>query len=392
MMTFSHSQPIILTAGGTGGHMFPALAVAEVLRDRGRRLILVTDARGARFSKPFGDIEQHVLPAADMARGRIKGAVNLLRAFWRSYKLYRAEQPAVVMGFGGYASLPALMAARFRGVPFCMHEQNAVLGRVNRIMIEHADRIALSFPQTQRLEAEYDDKSILTGNPVRAEVRVLQDQVYSPPKPDGIVRLLVLGGSQGAKVLSDVVPLALVQLPEDIRHRLQVTQQCRPETVQEVRRLYGEAEIAHDVATFFNDVASRLGWASLVIARAGASTISEIQIAGRPSILIPLPTAADDHQTANAHELVETGGAWVMAQNDFTPDGLAEKIAGLIAAPETLTKAAVAARGQARPDAAERLADMVDGIASFSADAAQTTLANGDQAASPPASLMMEAA
>ena len=359
------SSPIILTAGGTGGHMFPALAVAEVLRERGHRLVLVTDARGARFAQPFGDIEQHILPAADMARGRAKGVINLVRAFVQAWRLYGALKPAAVMGFGGYASLPALMAARFRHVPFCMHEQNAVLGRVTRAMVKTASRIALSFPNTQRLETAYAAKGILTGNPVRAEVRALQDQAYAAPQPDGMIHLLVLGGSQGAKILSDVIPQALASLPDDIRTRLQITQQCRPETLDDVRRFYAEAGIAHEAAAFFDDVATRLGTATLVIARAGASTISEIQIAGRPSILVPLPSAADDHQTANACELADAGGAWVMPQDDFTPENLAARLAELFATPDALMNASNAARDQARPDAAERLADMVEGIASL---------------------------
>ncbi|MDA0338954.1 MAG: undecaprenyldiphospho-muramoylpentapeptide beta-N-acetylglucosaminyltransferase [Proteobacteria bacterium] len=374
------ARPILLTAGGTGGHMFPALAVAEVLGCRGHRLVLVTDDRGARFAKPFGDIERHIVPAADLARGRIKGFINLVRGVLAAYRLYGTIRPAAVMGFGGYASFPALIAARLRRIPFCIHEQNAVLGRVNRTMAESADRIALSVRNTQRLEDEHKNKSILTGNPVRDEVRVLQGQAYTPPKADGIFRILVLGGSQGAKILSDVIPLALALLPEETRHRLQITQQCRPETLEDVRRLYGDAEIAHDVATFFSDVASRLSWTHLVIARAGASTISEIEVASRPSILVPLPTAADDHQTANAQDIDDAGGAWMVSQDEFTPEALAARITELMNAPELLVRAAVAARSQARPDAAERLADLMEGLAepnSVDAGAKQSRDAGG---------------
>jgi len=214
---------IVLAAGGTGGHMFPALAVAEVLKRRGIEPVLVTDDRGERYAAPFGDIEKHILPAANVTRGKISGAVNLVRATSAARKLFADMRPVAVMGLGGYATLPALIAARLRGIPTCIHEQNAVLGRVNRLSAGFIDRIALSFADTQRLDPNHRARTVVTGNPVRAEVVALADTAYAPPAADGPVRLLVLGGSQGASVLSDVVPPALARLPEDIRARLQVT-------------------------------------------------------------------------------------------------------------------------------------------------------------------------
>ncbi|MEN3953128.1 undecaprenyldiphospho-muramoylpentapeptide beta-N-acetylglucosaminyltransferase [Iodidimonas sp. SYSU 1G8] len=348
---------IVLAAGGTGGHMFPALAVAEVLRQRGIEPILVTDDRGERYAAPFGDTRRYVLPAANVTRGKISGGINLVRATLAARRLFAEIRPLAVMGFGGYATLPALLAARMRGTPCCVHEQNAVLGRVNRIAAGFIDRIALSFPETQRLAKGYASKAILTGNPVRAEVVALADSDYAPLS--ATVRLLVLGGSQGASILSDVVPPALASLPEDLRRRLLVTQQCRAEDLEKVGQLYAGAGIAGDLAPFFTDVAARLASAHLVIARAGASTISELEVAGRPAILVPLPGAMDDHQSVNAEGLAAAGGAWVMPQGQFTPQALAERVRALIEGPEALVAAAAASRGQARPDAAERLADLL---------------------------------
>ena len=248
---------IVLAAGGTGGHMFPALAVAEVLKRRGIEPVLVTDDRGERYAAPFGDIEKHILPAANVTRGKTSAA----------RRLFADMRPVAVMGLGGYATLPALIAARLRRIPTCIHEQNAVLGRVNRLSAGFIDRIALSFADTQRLDPKHRARSVVTGNPVRAEVVALADAAYAPPVAAGPVRLLVLGGSQGASVLSDVVPPALALLPEDIRARLQVTQQCRPEDIDGVRDLYARKSIASDLAPFFTDVAARLVSCHLVIAR-----------------------------------------------------------------------------------------------------------------------------
>lgn len=350
---------IVLAAGGTGGHMFPALAVAEVLKRRGIEPVLVTDDRGERYAAPFGDIEKHILPAANVTRGKISGAVNLVRATSAARRLFADMRPVAVMGLGGYATLPALIAARLRAIPTCIHEQNAVLGRVNRLSAGFIDRIALSFADTQRLDAKHRARTVITGNPVRAEVVALADAAYAPPTAGGPVRLLVLGGSQGASVLSDVVPPALALLPEDIRARLQVTQQCRPEDIDGVRDLYARKSIASELAPFFNDVAARLVSCHLVIARAGASTISELEVTGRPSILVPLPGAMDDHQTANAASLAASGGAWVIAQPGFTAEEVSGRIEALVRDPDALSVASSAARGRARLDAAERIADLV---------------------------------
>jgi UDP-N-acetylglucosamine--N-acetylmuramyl-(pentapeptide) pyrophosphoryl-undecaprenol N-acetylglucosamine transferase len=355
----ARSPRIVLAAGGTGGHMFPALAVAEALRRRGIDPVLLTDDRGERYAAGFEGMEKHVLPAANVTRGKVSGAVNLVRATLAARRVFADMRPLAVMGLGGYATFPALVAARLRRIPTCIHEQNAVLGRVNRLSAGFIDRIALSFPDTQRLGAGHRGKSVVTGNPVRAEVVALAGVAYEPPVASDPLRLLVLGGSQGASVLSEVVPPALVRLPAALRARLRVTQQCRPEDIDAVRALYAEAGIDAELAPFFTDVAARLVATHLVIARAGASTISELEVTGRPSILVPLPGAMDDHQTANAASLAASGGAWVVPQPGFTAEALAARIETLASAPETLAAASAAARGRATLDAAERLADMV---------------------------------
>ncbi|MBI1179757.1 MAG: UDP-N-acetylglucosamine--N-acetylmuramyl-(pentapeptide) pyrophosphoryl-undecaprenol N-acetylglucosamine transferase [Alphaproteobacteria bacterium] len=341
--------------------MFPALAVAEVLARRGLTPVLVTDERGDRYAAPFGEVEKHVLPAANVTRGKLSGGVNLARATVAAARLFGRTRPLAVMGFGGYATLPALIAARLRGIPTCVHEQNAVLGRVNRVAAGFIDRIALSFPDTSRLKPAHAARTTVTGNPVRAEVvEAVAD--YAAPVDGGPFRVLVLGGSQGASVLGEVVPAALAALPEVLRGRLAVTQQCRPEDLEKVRGTYAAAGIEAELAGFFADVALRLAQTHLVIARAGASTISELEVAGRPAVLVPLPGAMDDHQTANAAGLAATGGAWVMPQPAFTAGSLAERMRALMEGPEALVAAAAAARAQARPEAAERLADLVEGL------------------------------
>lgn len=359
-MTEPRQHPIVLAAGGTGGHMFPAYAVAEALRDRGYRPVLVTDERGARYAAPFGEMQQHQLPAANVSRGRVSGAINLVRATFAATALFGRVKPALVMGFGGYAALPALLAARLRGVPRCIHEQNAVLGRVNRAIGGSVQRIALSFDDTSRLKPALHERCVVTGNPVRHEIAALFGVPYGAPALNGPLNILVLGGSQGAKILSDVVPAAITGLPDDLRPRISVTQQCRPETLDQVQEHYAAAGVTHDLAAFYADMPQRLAAAHLVVARSGASTITELEIAGRPSVLVPLRIATDDHQTANAKGMATVGGAWVYAEAEFTPANLTAKLEELLRNPDALTNAAAAARSLARPDAAARIADMVD--------------------------------
>ena len=356
----------ILAAGGTGGHMTPAHALASELKARGHKVALVTDPRGARIPGLFDGIETHVLPAGRLLGGPLgwlRALRGVLKGRAKAGELYAQFRPSAVVGFGGYPALPALLAASRIGVPTVLHEQNAVLGRVNRLLAGKATAIATAYDRVQRVAPKHAEKLHLVGNPVRDEVRALADQPYPHLDASGIFRLLVTGGSQGATVLSDVVPDGLGMLPLGFRQRLQVTQQCRAEDIDEVRTRYAALGIPADLATFLPDMPDKLAWSHLVIARAGASTIAELTAAGRPAILIPLPSATDDHQTVNAREMATSGGARMIAQSAFTPVELAKQMQKLGLEPDALTFAATKARGVGRPNAARDLADLVERVA-----------------------------
>jgi len=359
------TAPILLAAGGTGGHLMPAQALADVLEGRGHACVLVTDARGAEVPGVFTRTPRHIFDAGRMTGAPLRKLVTGLRIannVRRLRRLFRQMHPAVVVGFGGYPALSALLAARLERIPTVIHEQNAVLGRSNRLLAPGAVRIALSFEQTRRVPASAAARSKITGNPVRREISELAGEPYPPLDSEHMLRLLVLGGSLGARILSEVVPDALALLPPHLRQRLQVSQQCRSEDLERARQRYADSGIAANLDTFFEDVPERLRWAHLVIARAGASTLAELTAAGRPAILVPLPIATDDHQTVNVIELVEAGGGWAMPQNEFTPAALAKRIQSLARAPDALESAAAAAQTQGRPRAAEHLADLVDEV------------------------------
>jgi UDP-N-acetylglucosamine--N-acetylmuramyl-(pentapeptide) pyrophosphoryl-undecaprenol N-acetylglucosamine transferase len=359
----SLSRHYVLAAGGTGGHMIPAHALAEELRRRGHRVALVTDDRGSRIPGLFDGVQVHILPAGRLAGGPagwLRAVRNIFTGRAMASRLYETFQPSAVIGFGGYPALPALLAANRDRIPTLVHEQNAVLGRVNRLTAGRVDAIATAYGHVERLKTKFADKVHLVGNPVRDEVLALREQPYPALSEDGIFRVLVTGGSQGATILSDVVPQGLGLLPEHFRRRLQVTQQCRAEDIEQVRAQYSSLGIPADLATYITDMPDKLGWAHLVIARAGASTIAELTAAGRPAILIPLPSATDDHQTANAREMAKAGGARMIAQSRFTPIELAKQMQKLGLEPAALATAAQRARSVGHPDAASRLADLVE--------------------------------
>ncbi len=354
----------LLAAGGTGGHMIPAHALAEELVARGHEVVLVTDDRGARIPGLFKDIDVHVLPA-----GRLGGGVlswfGAARGIWAGRQaakaLIRQYEPAVAVGFGGYPALPTLLAALACKVPAALHEQNAVLGRVNRLLARFVQVLATAYTQVDRVPAKV--APVIVGNPVRADILALRDQPFPPLTEDGIFRLLVTGGSQGASVLSTVVPDALGMLPPSLRQRLQVTQQCRPEDIDKVRARYAELDIPADLATYLADLPERLGWSHLFVGRSGASTIAELTAAGRPAILVPLPSAMDDHQTANAREMAATGGAASIPQSAFTPQRLAKQMQKMALEPGALENAARRARDAGYPQATQALADLVESLA-----------------------------
>lgn len=357
-------HPIVIAAGGTGGHFFPAEALATELLSRGQRVALMTDARsGGLTSGVFANAERFVIKGAGIAgRGPLRAAsaaAALIAGTVQARRILLMLNATAVVGFGGYPSVAPVLATRLlrRSRPVVvLHEQNSVLGRANRFLSRHADLLALSFPATTRIPAGV--RTEITGLPVRPAIRALASRTYEAPT--GPINLLVLGGSLGARVFSDVVPPALATLPEALRARLSVTQQCRAEDLERVRAAYAASGIKADLAPFFTDIADRLGRAHLVIARAGASTVAELAVAGRPAILVPLPGAIDDHQSGNARALEAPGGAWTMAQPGFTPAALSARLQDLLTHPAKLNDAATAARGFARDNAATDLADMVE--------------------------------
>ncbi len=355
----------VLAAGGTGGHMVPAAALATELSRRGHRVALVSDERGVRFPGLFEGVQTHVLPAGRFAGGPL-GWAKAAREMWRgramARELYKTFRPAAVIGFGGYPAFPALAAAFAEKIPTAVHEQNAVLGRVNRLVAGRVDAIATSYEVTERLKPAHRGKARHVGNPVRDSVLALRAQPYPLLEEDSIFRVLVTGGSQGASVLSQVVPDGLALLPVAFRRRLQVTHQARIEDIDAARSKYAELEIAADLATYLPDLPEQLGWAHVVIARAGASTIAELTAAGRPAILVPLPSATDDHQTVNAREMAASGGARVIPQSQFTPNELAKQMQKLGLDPAALENAAGRARACGMPEAASDLADLVESL------------------------------
>ena len=359
----SISRHYVLAAGGTGGHMIPAFALGAELLRRGHHVALVTDERGTKIPGCPDKIVTHILPAGRITkdpRSWPTGVRNIWRGRQMAKQLYSSFAPSCVVGFGGYPAFPALLGAFAFDVPTVIHEQNAVLGRVNRMAARRVNAIATAYPDVMRLAQRDGAKVHLLGNPVREEVLALRDQSYPPLDEDGVFRVLVTGGSQGASILSEVVPDGLARLPLNLRRRLQVTQQCRAEDIDGVRATYASHQIPAELATYLPDLPERLGWAHLVIARAGASTIAELTCAGRPAILIPLPSATDNHQAYNVKEMVTAGGARAIAQAQFTPVELAKQIQKIALQPGALENAARAAKSCGRPEAVADLADLVE--------------------------------
>lgn len=360
----SVSRHYVLAAGGTGGHLIPAFALAAELEARGHQVALVTDQRGAAIPGKPDTLPVHVLPAGRLEGRNPVGWVQALAAIRQGRRMARqlfgTFQPAAVIGFGGYPALPALLAARDMAIPSIIHEQNAVLGRVNRFLAARVNAIATAYVRVDRLAPKLARKVHLVGNPVRGDVLQLREQPYPPFTANGPLRVLVTGGSQGARVLSEVVPDSLAMLPPALATRLLVTQQCRPEDIDAVRASYARHGIAAELGTYFEDMAERLAAAHLFIGRAGASTLAELTAVGRPAILVPLGIATDDHQTANAREIVAAGGGRAIAQDKFNAAELATQIMAMMQPPLTLASAAHAAWNCGYPRAASDLADLVE--------------------------------
>ncbi|MEO7504581.1 MAG: undecaprenyldiphospho-muramoylpentapeptide beta-N-acetylglucosaminyltransferase [Sphingomicrobium sp.] len=357
---------ITLAAGGTGGHMVPAHALAAELKARGHGVMLVTDERGAKIPALFEGVPTHVLPAGRLAGGPL-GLLRALRSVLAGRRqakaLYREFRPDAVVGFGGYPAFAALLAASSSRIPTVLHEQNAVLGRVNRLLAGDARAIATAYPEVERMSAASKAKAVLVGNPVRESVARLGEMPFPAFDDTAPLKILVTGGSQGASVLGQVVPDGLGSLPPGLRLRLQVVQQCRADDIDAVRARYADLGIPAELLTYIEDMPDRIADAHLVIARAGASTIAELTAAGRPAILVPLPSATDDHQTANAREMAKAGGARMITQADFTADVLSQQVAAIAGEPEALANAAARALSVGRPHATRDLADLVERVA-----------------------------
>lgn len=358
--------PIALAAGGTGGHVFPAEALAEELERRGRRVVCLTDQRGARFGERFRAAGACRLRASsDAGRGpfgRFAVYVDIGLSVLQARRVLSRCQAAVVVGFGGYPAVPAVLAGGLLGRPTVLHEQNAVLGRSNRFLASRVQALAVSFAATERLPAGNAAKVWVTGNPIRDSVAALAGGGYAASQPGEPFRLLVVGGSQGARALSEAVPAALAALGHANRW-LNLTMQCRAEDREETAAALARHGIAVELASFFADLPERIAAAHLVLARSGAGTVAELAAIGRPALLAPYPFAADDHQTANAKAMVAAGGAWLMDDEALRPPALAARLAELMAAPDRLAAAAGHAAAFGRPRAAAALADLVEALA-----------------------------
>jgi len=357
--------PVLICAGGTGGHLFPAEALARVLKARGWSVHLATDHRVDAYARDFPADQVHVIPSATITRkpgeaGRALG--RLAKGFLAARKMIREIGPAVAIGFGGYPTVPPMLAAARAKVPTIVHDQNAVLGRANRFLAKRMTAIATAFDRVKGAE-EFVYRVVETGNPVRAAVREAAEVPYPERQVDQPFNLLVFGGSQGARFFSELLPPAIAKLAKDIMSRLKVTQQCRPEDLDRVAKTYEQAGVAAELGPFFDDMPSRIAHSHLVVSRSGASTVAELAVIGRPAIMVPLPHALDQDQKANAAILARAGGGWMVEQRDMNPDRLAADLGEVIAHPERLAAAAAAAKSVGRPDAVERLADLVERVA-----------------------------
>ena len=353
---------VLVAAGGTGGHLFPAEALAEALGKRGVTVDLATDERATQYGKAFPARETHVIPSATI-RGRDpismgKTVLTLGFGAMRALRVLRRVRPAAVVGFGGYPTLPPVLAATLRRIPTVIHDANAVMGRANKLLAPRVRAIATSFPG-MTLDAALQSKATFTGNPIRPAVIAAAAQPYPPLDAAGSINLLVTGGSQGARVMSDIVPPAVEAMTPALRARLAIVQQARGEDETRVREVYTRLGVKAEVAPFFTDLPARIAAAHLIVSRSGASTVAELAAIGRPSILVPLPHALDQDQLANANVLAKAGGALVLKQDDFTPERLANEIAGLAADPARLAAMAAGAKSAGVLDAADRLADLV---------------------------------
>jgi UDP-N-acetylglucosamine--N-acetylmuramyl-(pentapeptide) pyrophosphoryl-undecaprenol N-acetylglucosamine transferase len=346
--------------------MTPARALGHDLLSRGFDVEVITDYRGQKFANLFDGMPIHVIKAGTFGggiAGKIFGMVNLGLGYLKASRIMSNLKPVVVVGFGGYPSVPGVMAAQRHKIPTIIHEQNAIIGRANSFLAPKAERIAISLPEVLGLDNADKRRAIITGNPVRPEIAALYTRPYPTPQPDGELSLLIMGGSLGASVFGKIVPQALCQLDSASKARLRVVQQCREDDLAIVKQLYKDADIKAELQTFFTDIPERLAQAHLVIGRSGASTVAELTTAGRPAIFVPYPHHKDQQQKMNAEAVSDVGGAWVMIEDGFTSEALLARIETFLQNPEILFKAAENARSCGKPDAARKLGNLVTAIA-----------------------------
>lgn len=361
------SKLILLSSGGTGGHITPAQALARDLVSRGYRVELVTDDRGMKYETMFSGIPMTVVRSGTFGAGffgKAKGAGNLALGILQAAKLIRKKRPVLVVGFGGYPSVPGVYAAQKLKIPTIIHEQNAIIGKANAFLAAKAERIALSLPEMQGLDESERTRAVVTGNPVRPDIAALYTQPYPKLDHTDPLRIFVMGGSLGAKVFSEVLPKTFSRLTADYRARLYIVQQCRADDLESVRQVYQDAGIQADLRPFFDDVAGELAKAHLIIGRSGASTVAEVATAGRPAIFVPYPHHKDQQQKMNADAIADVGGAWVMAESGFTPEALLARIETFLQNPAILFRAAEKARECGKPDAARKLGNLVTEVVS----------------------------
>ncbi|MEJ8474690.1 undecaprenyldiphospho-muramoylpentapeptide beta-N-acetylglucosaminyltransferase [Roseibium algae] len=360
------TDTILLTAGGSGGHLFPAQALASELGRRGYLVELATDERADKFGTEFPARKVHIVESETL-RGKnpialAKTAMSLLRGTLQARRIIKQLKPRVVVGFGGYPTFPPMFAARLTGTPSVLHEANGVMGRANKLLAKGATAIATSLPLAG-LKSALDVKCALTGNPVRDAVISVAAAPYPMLSEETRFHLLVFGGSQGARFFSDAMPAALAKLPDALRKRIKLVQQCRPEDLSRVGKAYVELKVEAELHSFFTDMPQRIADSHLVISRSGASTVSELAVIGRPAILVPFPGALDQDQLVNARTLEAVGSAWPVQEKNLTPQRLADDLIRLMTAPETLKKAANAALREGKPNAVVRLANLVEQVA-----------------------------
>ena len=363
MVKRNNKPLIILAAGGTGGHVFPAEALATVLKKRGFQLALITDSRGEKIGGRLAKLDTYRVRAGGIAGKkmvwRIISVIEILIGIIQAWFLLQRLNPAVVIGFGGYSSVPTVLAASYGGYKTVIHEQNSILGRANSFLARRVNKIAMSFENVKEIPKSLWSNTIITGMPVRPAVISLQGQKYPDLDDNAEINITIFGGSQGARIFGKIVPHAIKLLDETFRRRIKIVQQCRPEDIEYTRAIYKELGVKADIASFFDDIPDRISNAHLVICRSGASTIAELTIIGRPAILVPYMYAADDHQSQNAFLLDEAGGGWLIPENNFSEKILADRIVSLFSIPKILENAGTASKAMGKPNAAKKLAELV---------------------------------